>query len=107
MSGVHINSYLGDLSQASIEQLENGVNFGVQLLESLKIPLATAPANTQASKWLEAIQQLQDKAKPARTVIGVVGNTGAGESSVINAILDEEKIVDPVPSRSCNVAQCM
>lgn len=27
------------------------------------------------------------------TIIGVVGNTGAGKSSVINAMLDEERLV--------------
>ena len=35
------------------------------------------------------------------TVIGVVGNTGAGKSSVINAMLDEERLVPTNCMRAC------
>lgn len=36
-----------------------------------------------------------------RTIIGVVGNTGAGKSSVINALLDEERIIPTNCMRAC------
>ncbi|KAK7748092.1 hypothetical protein SLS53_001344 [Cytospora paraplurivora] len=62
------------VNKTSIEDLEAGVEVGVQLLESLKTPLQAALENgdTQASHWLNSIEQLQQEAKPARTVVGVV-----------------------------------
>lgn len=36
-----------------------------------------------------------------KTIIGVVGNTGAGKSSVINALLDEERIIPTNCMRAC------
>ena len=44
---------------------------------------------------------LREQAVRAKTVIGVVGNTGAGKSSVINAILDEERLVPTNCMRAC------
>lgn len=80
---------------SSPEQLEQGVTIGVRFLESLKEPLeAVAPLNqTQASQWLKSIADIEALAKPTRTIVGVVGNTGAGKSSVISAVLDEERYV--------------
>jgi hypothetical protein len=82
-------------SPNSPELLEQGVTIGVRFLESLKEPLeAVAPLNqTQASQWLKSIGDLEALAKPTRTIVGVVGNTGAGKSSVISAVLDEERYV--------------
>ncbi|KUI60678.1 Nuclear GTPase SLIP-GC [Cytospora mali] len=62
------------VSKASTEELEAGVKIGIQLLENLKLPLQAAlgTGETQASQWLKSIEQLQDEAKPARTVVGVV-----------------------------------
>lgn len=59
---------------ASTEELEAGVKSSVQLLDNLKPPLqaALASGETQAATWLESITRLQDAAKPARTVVGVV-----------------------------------
>ncbi|ROW06521.1 hypothetical protein VMCG_04292 [Cytospora schulzeri] len=94
------------VSNASTEELEAGVKIGVQLLDNLKPPLQAAlvSGDTQASNWLESITRLQDEAKPARTVVGVVGNTGAGKSSVINALLDEERLVPTNGMRACTAS---
>ncbi|ROW04317.1 hypothetical protein VSDG_00871 [Cytospora chrysosperma] len=94
------------ISNASTEELEAGVKSSVQLLDNLKPPLqaALASGETQAATWLESITRLQDAAKPARTVVGVVGNTGAGKSSVINALLDEEKLVPTNGMRACTAS---
>lgn len=63
------------MSKTSAEELEAGVRLGMQLLDNLRAPLNAALAvstTTTASDWVKAIQQLQDSAKPARTVVGVV-----------------------------------
>lgn len=80
------------VSSSSVAKLEAGVQVGLRLLEHLKAPLSDASqGNPQAAQWLPRIQQLEEKAKPTRTVVGVVGVTGAGKSSIINAVLDEER----------------
>ncbi|KAK2607165.1 hypothetical protein N8I77_005867 [Diaporthe amygdali] len=94
------------VSSASLPDLEDGVQVGLGLLEDLKSPLEKAQdaANTQAAQWRQLIQQLQGQAEPARTVVGVVGNTGAGKSSVINALLDEERLIPTNGMRACTAS---
>lgn len=65
---------------------------GLHLLEDLKTVLnAYGSGNSQVVQWLQYIQQVEDKANPAPTIVGVIGVTGAGKSSLINAVLDEER----------------
>jgi GTPase SAR1 family protein len=85
------------------EQLEKGVEKGVAILDRLK--LALAPKNdsepAEAGQWLQSIDNVRKQAVRTRTVIGVVGNTGAGKSSVINALLDEERLLPTNCMRAC------
>lgn len=41
--------------------------------------------------WLIVAETLSTQAVKAKTIVGVIGNTGCGKSSIINAILDEER----------------
>jgi predicted GTPase len=69
----------------------------MRVLDGIKAPLEAVAqlSTTQASQWLKSIGDLEALAKPTRTIVGVVGNTGAGKSSVISAVLDEERYTGP------------
>jgi predicted GTPase len=77
--------------------LQIGVERGVKVLNSLDKVFSEANSsniNLPAS-WKKAMESLRSFTKPSRTVVAVMGNTGAGKSSVVNALLDEEKCVTP------------
>ncbi|OCT44484.1 tat pathway signal sequence [Cladophialophora carrionii] len=82
------------------EQLEKSVQEGVVLLGSIKRALQEQPSQ-DATQWLQTIENVQKQATRSKTVIGVVGATGAGKSSVINAMLDEERLVPTNCMRAC------
>lgn len=82
------------------ELLKAAVQQGVKLLKDLKEPLDRV-AVKDASQWLQAIEKVQSQAEQPKTIIGVVGNTRAGKSSIINAMLDEERLVPTNCMRAC------
>ncbi|KAK4218543.1 hypothetical protein QBC37DRAFT_437200 [Rhypophila decipiens] len=94
------------VSATSPEVLEMGVQAGLQVLQTLKGPLEAAlPLNTtQAAQWIKSINNLESSSKPNRTIVGVVGNTGAGKSSVISAVLDEERLLPTNCMRACTAS---
>jgi GTPase Era involved in 16S rRNA processing len=87
-------------AESTPELLEAAVQQGVKLLEDLKEPLGSV-AGEDASQWLQAIEKVQSQAAQPKTIVGVVGNTGAGKSSIINAMLDEERLVPTNCMRAC------
>ncbi|KAH0550909.1 hypothetical protein GP486_007727 [Trichoglossum hirsutum] len=97
------NAQLQALAQSdSPETLERAVEAGLSLLEPLGEYFGKQVQPTQDSAhWLQQIEEVKAQASKTRTVVGVVGNTGAGKSSIINAILDEERLVPTNCMRAC------
>ncbi|CAJ2501356.1 Uu.00g042090.m01.CDS01 [Anthostomella pinea] len=91
------------VTQDSPEVLETGVTVGMHLLDRVRNALETFDS-PDVDAWFKTIQELRDRAKPTRTVVGVVGNTGAGKSSVINALLDEERLLPTNCLRACTAS---
>ncbi|KAI8943413.1 hypothetical protein NX059_001425 [Plenodomus lindquistii] len=82
--------------------LEAGVQKAIANLQTLKARFAQhATTNAESESWVQSIDRLIPQAERKRTVVGVVGNTGAGKSSVINALLDEERLVPTNCMRAC------
>ncbi|QDS73746.1 hypothetical protein FKW77_004922 [Venturia effusa] len=84
----------------SLKLLEDAVQIGGHILESMEHQLEGS-GSKDATHWLSQIAKLKRQMTRNRTVVGVVGNTGAGKSSVINALLDEERVVPTSCMRAC------
>lgn len=90
------------ISSGSADILELEVQSHKGFLENLKQPLVQmATQSKDAQHWLRQIETLQEQQVDTPTIIGVVGNTGAGKSSVINAMLEEERLVPTNCMRAC------
>jgi len=94
--------HLGNLlSNGSESQLAAGVKIGLQILDCLEMPITETQDAAMIPKWLDTMAKLRDQTKRERTVVAVVGSTGAGKSSLINAVLDEERILPTNGQRAC------
>jgi hypothetical protein len=88
---------LTDTAKPMLARLEATAEKGVKLLEKLRRVFEEAAVWTADKDWVTGIKKTIKHSGPTRFVIGVVGSTGAGKSSVINAIADEEN----VPATNC------
>ncbi|KAM7193284.1 hypothetical protein V8F20_008479 [Naviculisporaceae sp. PSN 640] len=88
-------------TEGSLEQLESSVQVGIQLLEDIKSTISSAKDIKEVAKFLKSIEKVKKKGGAQRAVIGVVGGTGAGKSSVINALLNEKALVPTSGMRAC------
>lgn len=85
-----------------LSKLEAAVDVAQQVLDQLRTPLQDFKQHEDLHDWLALINDLKLKAQKAgRTVIAVAGGTGAGKSSLINAVLDEEKLLPTNGMRAC------
>ncbi|KAK2029651.1 tat pathway signal sequence [Colletotrichum zoysiae] len=101
---------IGSLLHANDTVLhEQAAKVGVELARELS-PLVShlASLNTSSTarkddgtRWLEAINDIISMAKPTQTKIGVVGATGSGKSSLVNALVVEEKLLPTSCAKAC------
>lgn len=81
--------------------MEKGISKSMQLLDRLTRTFSGPQMPPDAKAWLKRVSDVKKLAERQPTVVGVVGNTGAGKSSVINALLDEERLVPTNCMRAC------
>lgn len=85
----------------SPSKLEGGIQTGFRILSNIKKAFALAKTVPEIAEWVKSCDKLLAQAAPQPSVVGVVGSTGAGKSSVMNAILDEECLVPTNCMRAC------
>jgi len=89
--------------KVNAEQRESNVKLGLAFLAQLEQALVAAGSSGHLEWILRQIRELHNTIQVTPTIIGVFGNTGAGKSSVINAVLGEERYVHPISvPRVCN-----
>lgn len=87
--------------EQSIEEYRTKIPYWQQRIQDHIGPTPTTLSITAHEKlkgWHDALERLKKKDN-IRTVIGVMGDTGVGKSSVINALLDEELLLPQNVSR--------
>ncbi|KAI0128927.1 hypothetical protein BJ170DRAFT_579822 [Xylariales sp. AK1849] len=89
------------LTETSADSLEKYALRAKATLDELISPLNKVKDNFDATRFLKLINNLKSGFQPKRTIIGVVGDTGAGKSSLVNALLQEGKVVPTNCLRAC------
>lgn len=84
----------------TIDHINRMVQIGNEMLEELIAKIQDA-THDQASQWKERIKATKAKSIKPRKYIGVIGATGAGKSSLINALLDEKSVVPTSCMQAC------
>ncbi|KUI59553.1 Nuclear GTPase SLIP-GC [Cytospora mali] len=83
-----------------LAKLEAGVETARGILDAIRRPMVDSKQREQI-EWLNAIDRLMAKSNRTRTVVAVAGSTGAGKSSLVNAVLDEETLLTTSGFRAC------
>ncbi|KAJ7338267.1 hypothetical protein JRQ81_011016 [Phrynocephalus forsythii] len=86
---------------------EQDVTFQLRECQSVLAEISQALGGAEGidsvhvEKWRDQVAALQKATKMPQTYIAVVGNTGAGKSSLLNALLDEEGVLPTSAMRGC------
>lgn len=99
---ISLKSLRAAAESGDLDILKASVAAAIETLDFLRIPMEDFKQHGELGNWLARIDGLKTKAmKSGRTVVAVAGATGAGKSSLINALLDEEKLLPTNGMRAC------
>ncbi|ETS80015.1 hypothetical protein PFICI_07544 [Pestalotiopsis fici W106-1] len=89
------------VQEISTYKLEARAKTATSVIDDIEKALQKQPDAKDAARFLTTIERLRSQNKPTKTVIGMLGDTGSGKSSIVNALLDEEMIVPTNCMRAC------
>ncbi|KAH9898903.1 hypothetical protein F4778DRAFT_782503 [Xylariomycetidae sp. FL2044] len=89
------------LSLESARALDSLRKSGTDLVSQILRKLHCAQDSRDARHWEKSFRLLRKRTHNSKTTLGVVGATGQGKSSIINALLDEKKLVPTSCMRAC------
>ncbi|PYH82208.1 hypothetical protein BO82DRAFT_432039 [Aspergillus uvarum CBS 121591] len=82
---------IGNTADQRIEALESAVTKGVKVLTEMRELFSESDDWVTETDWRAEIEKTLSKARKEKVVIGIVGSTGAGKSSLIN--VDEKGVL--------------
>ncbi|XP_064410092.1 uncharacterized protein LOC102357999 isoform X2 [Latimeria chalumnae] len=87
----------------SEEDIEHQLEECRSVLQEVSRMLSNIPAQSNPNKvnWNSQLSNLEQQALQSQTSIAVVGDTGAGKSSLLNALLEEEAVLPTSAMRAC------
>ncbi|KAJ2995161.1 hypothetical protein NUW58_g1356 [Xylaria curta] len=88
------------IDSTGIETLSRHQSTGELILKDLLRILSSNTNYTETSQ-ISAVKRLQESISNPRTILGVVGGTGHGKSSLINTLLGEDQLVPTNCFRAC------
>lgn len=91
--GLPMRTNLREQEKPILGKLEAARDKGVKVLERLSRFFENSRLPVGDTNWIDDITETIKLAEPAKVIVGVAGSTGAGKSSIINAIADEENIL--------------
>ncbi|KAI0010153.1 hypothetical protein F4779DRAFT_578938 [Xylariaceae sp. FL0662B] len=74
---------------------------GSNIVEEILRRLEESKGSRDAAVWITSLRGLKRHSKTPRAIIGIVGSTGHGKSSLINALLEERRLVPTNCVRAC------
>ncbi|KAK7923086.1 hypothetical protein PG985_007157 [Apiospora marii] len=101
IGGAYVRQAFSEKTTGSFEPM---AILAKESLEKLKGPLDKIVGSSDARRTIRNIKEIQDRKMRVRSLIGVVGGTGAGKSSLINALLGEERLLPTYGNKACTAA---
>ncbi|KAK7717579.1 hypothetical protein SLS64_003073 [Diaporthe eres] len=90
----NVRTAIDTMDLAKLELYSEAVS---QVLDKLRQPMA----DLKLLRWLKRIDKIGGKPQQIRTVVAVAGATGAGKSSLIDALLNEQRLLPTSGFRAC------